>query len=360
MSGEAIAFGDAELRAAAAAYDPALHEAPIVVGHPKQDAPAYGWVAGVEYADGKLTARPAQVDAAFAELVGAGRFKKVSASFYKPDAAANPKPGAFYLRHVGFLGAQPPAVKGLKAIEFADGEDGTVTLEFGDYMDRGMARVFRRLRDFLIEKFGIEDADKALPSWDVDMVQEEAAQPEPAKPEPAFAEPEPSKEDSVKDKEELAAREAALAEREKTIEAGEASFAEKENARTEAERRIATRESGLFLDGLIGQGKFPPGHRDGMAAFMARLDDGEAVEFGEGEDGKPVEMTPRAYLETFLKGMPKQVEFAELAGGDEGDEATDSQAVADQAVAYQEEMRVKGVTVSTDAAVRHVLKGAKK
>ena len=43
-SGTSLAFTEADLAATAAAYDPALHEAPIVVGHPKDNAPAYGWV----------------------------------------------------------------------------------------------------------------------------------------------------------------------------------------------------------------------------------------------------------------------------------------------------------------------------
>lgn len=69
--------------------------------------------------DDGLNAEPHQVDPEFAEMVNAGRFKKISASFYTPDAPNNPVPGVYYLRHVGFLGAQPPAVKGLKQAEFA-------------------------------------------------------------------------------------------------------------------------------------------------------------------------------------------------------------------------------------------------
>ncbi len=129
MSGAVLAFSESDLAASAAAYDPALHEAPIVVGHPVLDAPAYGWVKSVSFAADGLQAEPHQVDAAFAEMVAAGRFKKISASFFPPDAPSNPVPGVYYLRHVGFLGAQPPAVKGLRAPSFAEGE-GAVTLEF--------------------------------------------------------------------------------------------------------------------------------------------------------------------------------------------------------------------------------------
>ena len=261
--------------------------------------------------------------------------------------------------------AQPPALKGLKPVEFAgDDDDQLVTVEFGDFADRSAARLFRGLREWIIEKFGADDADKALPPWDVDTVQEEAAQPDPGKVQPAFTEPanpKPSKEDSV-DEKELAAQQAALKDREERVKAGEAAFAEKTKAQSEAERQIAKREAGLFLDGLTAEGRFPPGHRDTMASFMAGLDDAEdALEFGESEDGKPVELSQRGYVTAFLKSMPKQIDFSERTGEDgTGVDEADPEAVADQAVAYQEEMRAKGVTVSTDAAVRHVLKGASK
>jgi hypothetical protein len=130
MDGSTISFSAADIAAAAAAYDPALHEAPIVVGHPRTDAPAYGWVQGLATGEGGgLEATPSQIDPAFAELVRAGRFKHVSAAFYGPDAPSNPKPGVWYLRHVGFLGAQPPAVKGLRPVAFGEAEG---VVEFSD------------------------------------------------------------------------------------------------------------------------------------------------------------------------------------------------------------------------------------
>ena len=76
VNGHEIHFTEADLIASAKAYDPAKHEAPLVVGHPKMDDPAYGWAKSLAYADGALVATPDQVDPAFAELVGAGRYKK--------------------------------------------------------------------------------------------------------------------------------------------------------------------------------------------------------------------------------------------------------------------------------------------
>lgn len=128
MRGEPISFTEAQLRASAVAYDPARSKAPIVIGHPALDAPAFGWVEALDASDGTLAAYVADVEPSFAEAVREGRYRNVSASFYAPTAPSNPRPGVFYLKHVGFLGAAAPAVKGLKTVSFA-GEEAD-TLEF--------------------------------------------------------------------------------------------------------------------------------------------------------------------------------------------------------------------------------------
>jgi len=179
MSGQSFEFSEAEVEAVAAAYDPALHEAPIVVGHPRTDAPAYGWVKSLRAEGAELFAEPDQVEPAFAEMVRAGRFKRISASFYPPKASANPAPGSYYLKHVGFLGAQPPAVKGLKAAEFADdGEAVTLELDFSEAEIAGVAsagfgglrRVVSGLRDWLLASQGQEVADGIVPAHELEGI----------------------------------------------------------------------------------------------------------------------------------------------------------------------------------------------
>lgn len=130
MSGVPMTFSAAMLKECAASYDPAHHEAPVVVGHPKTDAPAYGWISGLQVRGDRLVADVRDVDPAFAELVRQRRYSKVSSSFWAPRSPGNPTPGKLALRHVGFLGANPPAVKGLKVVAFADDEPWTLT--FGD------------------------------------------------------------------------------------------------------------------------------------------------------------------------------------------------------------------------------------
>ncbi len=114
MNGATVSFSDGDLVAIADSYDPNTHEAPIVVGHPKTDSPAYGWVASLSTDAAGLHAEVHQVNPQFAEQVRDGAYKKLSAALYTPEHHNNPTPGAFYLKHVGFLGATPPVVKGLR------------------------------------------------------------------------------------------------------------------------------------------------------------------------------------------------------------------------------------------------------
>lgn len=102
----------ADLDKIAASYNPSTHEAPVVIGHPKDNAPAYGWVEKVWREGETLWAGLKDLVPEFVDLVKQGLFKKRSISLY-PDLT---------LRHVGFLGAMPPAVKGLADVAFEAGE----------------------------------------------------------------------------------------------------------------------------------------------------------------------------------------------------------------------------------------------
>ena len=299
MSGEALAFTEADLAATAKAYDPAVHEAPIVVGHPAHNLPAYGWVKGLSYTEDRLQADPHQVDPAFAELVKAGRFKKISASFYKPDAEANPVPGVYYLRHVGFLGAAPPAVKGLKDAVFADGEDGVVA--FSDaYAFSLLARIFGRIRDAFIEDKGAEAADKLISSWDLSALNEIAAQ-EGAATQAAYTEDPMSQKPDQDLQQKLA-----------DLEAKQAEFAEREAKLKAQEKKAAEKDLAAFIDNLVQGGRILPVDRDAAVAFMASLVEATTISFGEGAQAKT--MSGLGWLKDFLARQPVQVDLAERAG----------------------------------------------
>jgi hypothetical protein len=105
MNGVTLPFSEADLAATAAAYNPQKYDAPLVVGHPNTNHPAYGWVQSLVFEGGFLKALVRDVSAQFSEWVAARHYKKISASFYPPNSPNNPKPGVYYLQHVGFLGA---------------------------------------------------------------------------------------------------------------------------------------------------------------------------------------------------------------------------------------------------------------
>lgn len=111
------------------------HEAPIVIGHPKDNDPAFGWIEKLKLVGDTILAKPKQVVKEFADAVKQGLYKKRSISLY-PDLT---------LRHVGFLGAVPPAVKGLADLKFNDSES-PIVFEFNeDTPDSEKARLFNQI-----------------------------------------------------------------------------------------------------------------------------------------------------------------------------------------------------------------------
>lgn len=297
QGGRTVTLSEADVAASAAAYDPALHEAPIVVGHPRTDAPAYGWVASASANGQDLSATPAQVDPAFSEMVQAGRFKKISTSFYAPDAPGNPKPGVWYIKHVGFLGAQPPAVKGLRSVAFADGEAGVV--EFSDWALSSQASLWRRVREWLIAQFGQETADQVVPGYEVEFLRDQAQQPDPApaSTSPAFADP-PQPEPTVT-QEEIA-----------RLQADNARLQREAAQRAAAERHAA---SVAFAEARIAAGTLKPKHKDAVIGILdfaeAPPDERGSVSFGEAD-------SMGAAFRALLEDMPAVVSFGEQASAD--------------------------------------------
>ncbi len=351
VAGASLSFSEADLAATAAAYDPTKFEAPIVVGHPTLDAPAYGWVRGLAFADGALDAEPHQVDPAFAELVSAGRYKHISASFYAPDSPSNPVPGVYYLRHVGFLGAHPPAVKGLRSPSFGASEEGVVA--FGDWSDQVNAGLWRRLREWFIGQFGLDQADKVLSTYDIDALQREAMteKPDDASAPATFADPTHTQEPAMSDQDR--ARLAALEAENAALRASAAETAAA-NARGAANARHA--EHASFGEGLVRAGKLAPLHVPAIVAVLDRLAaTPDVVEFGEGAAKQSVD--PASALRAVLDALPKTVEFGEVAGGRPVIDTDDAHALAAGAQRLQAEALARGEALNSAQAVAQ-LRGA--
>jgi hypothetical protein len=85
-------------------------ESPIVKGHPKDYAPAVGWVSRLKRRGDKLLAQAKFISDDIIDELKSGFYRNVSVSL-SPDLA---------LRHVALLGAAKPAVKGLEPMKYSD------------------------------------------------------------------------------------------------------------------------------------------------------------------------------------------------------------------------------------------------
>lgn len=256
MSGEKVTIDEAKLDSMAEKYNEGEHEAPLVIGHPKSNAPAYGWCDKLKRVGDRLLALPKQVNSKFAECVKQGAYKKRSLSMY-PDGT---------LRHIGFLGAQPPAIKGLADISFEESGEPITYL------------------------FQEQEAD--MPSVEELQVQLREEQ-------------------KAKEAAEARAEAAETKNSEMTKD-----FAEKEAASKHA---LLKAEIASFIKKGVDDGKLLPAWKErGLAEFMEDLESSETVlEFSEGDN-----KTPGEWFKEFLLSFSEHPLFKEMVVKKEDDQSS--------------------------------------
>ena len=254
MHGQDVSLTPELLAQLAASYDPALYKAPLVIGHPKTNSPAFGWLETLEATPEGLFGAPINVDPAFAEAVNSGRYPQRSLSFWPADHPGSPTPGRPYVRHLGVLGATPPAIPGLMGADLA-ADDGTTIL---------------------------------------------------------FSTPQSNAMPDIPEVVDLAAREAALATLQADLATREAAVAQRE---AEAAAQVASlRRAAVvaFCDGLATEARLRPADVPALAEIVLRLEQSEpAVCFATPGDDTPA--AGATWLKTFLSGLPPLVELSEVA-----------------------------------------------
>jgi hypothetical protein len=297
VEGVTVSYSAEDLAGIAGAYDPALFDAPLVVGHPALDDPAYGWVDRLEMDGDRLVAVPRDVVPAFADLVAAKQYKKVSAQLYPANHPANPVPGKTYLKHVGFLGAAAPAVKGLRSVSFSEEQvAGTITIDI----------------------------------------------------------PEPPKESAVAEDQTQSFAE--MGEELKRLKQQIVDRDARDAANTKTSRHAANLS---FVEGLIGAVKLAPAAKAKVVGLLDELDQLTIASFGEG-DAK-VEMTPAAAFRSLFDGAQPVVSLGEHAKrGDEATDEIDPVALAREATSFCEaEVAAGRPRPSATEAVGHVQRSKK-
>lgn len=136
-------------------YD-ATDPAPLVIGHPKVDSPAFGWIAALRRDGDTLLAQFSEVVDEAKELVTKGLYRKLSVRLRREDGRG------WTLRHVGLLGAHPPAVAGLGPINFGEAGEGVgLEVDFTEEtrMDEAQIRAEERAKveaEFAAQKTALE------------------------------------------------------------------------------------------------------------------------------------------------------------------------------------------------------------
>ncbi len=336
------------------------YQPPMVKGHPQLDDPRVASIVDSKVEDNVLKVKLDDVNPDFAEEVKKGGFKYLSAAIY-----SNLKKG---LRHLGALGAHAPAMKGMAPLCFGEGmfadQDKDATEQdvsvFAEpfawdrlvprsvfeslvYKISGIGRMFRSQREQLIEKDGIEAADKVFPEYAIKDIEEVESvlkdakdfpeQPKPVVEKPAestasFGEPnEPGPDSPENGKQDPQPTTPPHDEPTASIPEGNSSEAARlseENAALKAEnealkadklaaqRQKAEAAFSETLDNAIAEGRCTQIMKDNLmkvfGAMQALPVDGEGC-FGEGDE----RINPMQILDEAVKAMPKIVSFGEFA-----------------------------------------------
>lgn len=345
----------------------ATEPAPAVLGHPKHDAPAYAWTAGMKREGDVLFAKFDHIHPAFESGVATGAYRNRSVSIYKDDTAG------WKLRHVGWLGAEPPAITGLKPVEFSAGVDAH-EFSSGDDMQVAWALTdisgaFRRLRDWLIGDKGLDVADQVLPDYQVTSIADSAQRVRQsavdelnaeASPTPTlFTAPTPASTKDIPmsftqaDLDRVAAETAARVKAETEAQFS-AAQAELMRLQSEQQRTRITHQ----VEGWKAKGLVTPAESAGLVEFMASIETAGAAQFEfSAAGGAADKKTPAEWFAEFMAARKPVVTIGHRQEGDPVPvlDKANPRAIADAAVEFQAAEAKLGRVVSVESAVAHVM-----
>lgn len=341
-----------------------LGPAPLVLGHPQHDDPAFGWTHELKREGDSLFMKAGDVHPDFAASVQSGAYRNRSVHVF-PD-----KTHGWRLRHVGWLGAAPPAID-LKPVQFAAAEDeghefGSSDISPWDVYSAldDIAALMRGWRERLIATDGLDAANEALPEWRISGIAATAARIREAgnsQSNNSLFTHAPTITMSLTQADlDRVAQETEARIRAELGSQFTASTAELEQLRAERQReRIASQIAGWKQAGLL-----LPAEEPGLAEFMAALEGGEpgaSFEFTAADGKATAKKTGAEYFAEFVAARGKLVKLTGAGGKAGGDsdpkpavDLNDANAIARAASEFQQAEATAGREVSIAAAVSHV------
>lgn len=361
--GRQITFSQADLDQMVGNHK--LGAAPAVLGHPKHDDPAYAWADEYKREGDSLFVKFKDIDPAFEDGVKKGSYRNRSVSVFKDDKAG------WRIRHIGWLGAQPPAIDGLKPVEFACADEACMEFAAPGYSLvwglESIAKLLRGLREQMIAKDGIEAADQVLPQWQIDSAIEAAAQArqefQEARGDAGLYSQHNGGSMSQFTQAEVDAAKAQA--RKEAEDAATAKFAAQQaELLTLKAKQQKDRIAGL-VEGWKAAGLVTPAEEVGLTEFMVALE-AEGAEFAfSAADKTEVKKTPMQFFADFMAGRKPVVKLAPSAGAggsanDVAVDTSDAEALGKAAREFMASEEKEGRVISSAAAVEHVLKQHKK
>ena len=253
-------------------------DSPICVGHPQSNTPAYGWLTNVQRIGNGLYCEFKDVQKEFVEAVKKGLFKNRSLSL----------DGDLNIRHLAFLGAQAPAIKGLEHFCFAD-DSNAQTFEMTEFSD--------------IEN---ESKDKNTENERMKM-------------------------------EELEKMQAQLSEKDAQIEKLQRQIAADEAAKKRQEFED-------FCEKAIEKGNILPKHKECIVNILTACDDMKTFNFADGGEKSAVDA-----VKEFV-GSLKLMDFKEISKKDDAPDAQNFEDVDSSTIATQLRQMCQKENITMDVA----------
>lgn len=343
-----------------------LGKPPAVLGHPEHNDPAYGW--GELKRDGEsLFARFDDVNPAFEAGVKTGAYRNRSVSVIKD------KQHGWRVRHIGWLGAAPPAIDGLKPVsftadesaeqhEFANGDDMTMSWALSD-----VAGMLRGVREWVIGKDGLETADRVLPDYRITSVSDAATRLR-ERADTTLYTASPTDPSGTAMSLTQADLDRAATETEQRV---RTEMQSQFNAQTEElaqlKRNAQTSRINTAITGWKAAGKLLPAEEAGLAEFMAGLENatGGSFEFTAAGATAPTKKTLAEFFAEFMGQRKPLVQLGQVqAGNDSNPEPGDGQVtnkeISERARNYQAKQEERGIRISIGDAITAVTEGKDK
>ncbi len=374
-------------------------EPQFVIEHPRMDSIGFGTISKLKRVGDFLLALPKEVNGKFKIAVNAGKLPGRSVTLDKKNYA---------LKNISFLPPEiAPAVSGLGTYNFSKADDKTEEdnlislsqlfeeeeshfantendeVEFAQftissYPFRTIQTLFRNTKNFLIDKFSLEEADNILPEYELNGLgnppsiyetssEVNASFSQQNKNGDKMSTIDLSKVDWSKIDPNLKTAVEGLQQENQTLTTDlESKKVELQSAAdkiTAAEKAAIRNEALQFCESEELKLKIIPADKEKYVEFLTAQKEKGTIEFSTastssaaGSEQTKIQFNAYDFTKELFKALPDKVELQEIASKDnaKGNSGDDAETLAQKAIEFQASEKAAGRTISASAAVAHV------